>query len=107
METTQIAQRFIHQAVVKALVRSRLPYDHPMCAVLEQEAQVVGATGSPSVQVVDQFGNWTSLARRIEELKTDPRFRDSIPNPTKVNRSDQQSVRENFARIAEGSAVVE
>jgi hypothetical protein len=107
MERTQIAERFVHQAVVKALVRSRLLYDHPMIALLEQEARVVGATGAPCVQVVDQSGNWIMLEDRIEELKADSRFRASVPNPTRVNRSDEQGVRENFARIAEGSAVVE
>jgi hypothetical protein len=107
MENTDFVKTLIHREVVSALIWSRLPHDHPIGTLVEQESQVVGRTGAPCVQVVDECGNWRTLSDRIEELKADPRFRKTVPNPDKVNRRDEQSVRENFARIAEGSAVVE
>jgi hypothetical protein len=107
MENTDFVKTFINREVVNALIWCRLPHDHVIGKVLEKEAQVVGRTGAPCVQVVDGCGNWRTLTDRIEELKADPRFRSSVPNPTRVNRSDEQSLRENFSRIAEGSAVVE
>jgi len=39
--------------------------------------------------------------------KSDPRLRDSIPNPTKVGRNDESEIRDRFTAIAEGSAVIE
>jgi ubiquinone biosynthesis protein COQ9 len=39
MENTEIMRRVIHQEVVKALVNSRLDYDHPIGSVLESEAR--------------------------------------------------------------------
>jgi hypothetical protein len=38
MQKTELMRRLIHQEVVKALVNSRLPYNHPMCDALESEA---------------------------------------------------------------------
>jgi hypothetical protein len=107
MEKTDFVKKFIHREVVTALIWSRLPHDHAIGGLLEKEAQVVGRTGAPCVQVVDECGNWRTLADRIEELKADPQFRETVPNPDKVNRSDEERVRENFARIADGTAVVE
>lgn len=107
MEKTEIMYRFIHREVVKALVNSRLEYDHPIGNVLESEAQIVGQTGAGCVRVVDANGNWVMLERRIEELKLDSRFRDSVPNPTRVARGDESSIRDNFDEISKGTAIVE
>jgi hypothetical protein len=105
MANTEIMRRFIHQEVVKALVDSRLDYDHPIGNVLESEAQIVGQTAC--VRVVDDRGDWMMLEERVKELKADPRFRDSLPNPAKLARGDESSLRDNFEQIARGAAVVE
>jgi hypothetical protein len=78
-----------------------------MIDLLEKESQIVGATGAACVQVVDRYGNWTSLEDRIKQLKTDQRFCNSIPHADRISRTDQQGLRDNFARIAEGHTVVE
>ena len=105
MEKTEIMRCFIQQKVVKALVESRLPYNHPIGALLEREAQIVGEKAS--VQIVDADGNWIMLTDRIKELKADPRFRDSVPNPAKIAKGDESSLRDNFQEIAKGTALVE
>jgi hypothetical protein len=99
-------RRFIHQEVVKALVNSRLPYDHAMCDVLESEAEITGVRQAYA-GVPDGQGGWLMLQERIEQLKADPRFRDSIPNPSRVAQTDELGLRDNFEQIAKGSAVVE
>jgi hypothetical protein len=105
MENTEIMRRFIHQEVVKALVNSRLDYDHPIGGVLEGEAQIVGKTAC--VRVVNDHGDWMMLEDRVKELMADPRFRDTVPNPATVAKGDVSGLRDSFANIAEGTAVVE
>jgi hypothetical protein len=105
MENTEIMRRFIHQEVVKALVNSRLDYDHPIGDVLEGEAQIVGQTAC--VRVLDESGGWIMLEDHIKELKADPHFRDTVPNPATVAKGDVSGLRDSFANIAEGTAVVE
>jgi hypothetical protein len=105
MEKTEIMKRVIHREAVKALVNSRLSYDHPIGDVLESEAEIVGQPGC--VRVLDAGGGWVMLEDRIEQLKADPRFRDSIPNPARIARNDESGQRDNFAQIASGSAIVE
>ncbi|HKU24219.1 MAG TPA: hypothetical protein VJQ54_02040, partial [Candidatus Sulfotelmatobacter sp.] len=105
MENTEIMNRFIHEAVQKALANSRLPYDHPIGAALEGEAQIVGQTAC--VRVLDRDGNWVMLEKRIEELKSDQRFRDSLPSPIKIGRSDESRMRDNFDKVATGEAIIE
>ena len=107
MAKSEITRRHIHQAVMKELVNARLDCDHPMGSVLESEAQIVGLLGRPCVRIVDANGNWTMLADRIEELKADPRFRDSISNPTRVAKGDLDGVRDHFNDIVSGAAIVE
>ena len=104
MEKTIIMRRFIHQEVLKALVNARLPYDHEMGKLLEDEAQIVAPA---CVRIVDDQGGWIMLENRIRDLKVDPRFRDSVPSPAKVPRNDESSLRDNFEQIARGTAVVE
>lgn len=104
MEKTEIMGRFIHDEVAKALQKSGLEYDHPIGALVEEEADIVGQPGC--VRVV-RDGNWVMLEDRIKELKADPRFRDSIPNPIRVARNDESGLRDNFDNIARGTAVVE
>jgi hypothetical protein len=104
MEKTEIMNRFIHQEVQKELAKSRLRYDHPIGELLEGEAEIVGSTAC--VRVVDEHGNWILLEDRIKDLKNDPRFRESIPAPAKVTRSDELAIRNSFDEIAKGSAVV-
>jgi len=105
MAKTEIMRRFVHQEVLKALQRSNLAYDHPMCEVLEQEAEIVGQPGC--VRILDASDNWVMLENRIKELRADPRFRESVPNPAKIARGDESSLRANFDEIAKGTAVVE
>ena len=50
---------------------------------------------------------WLMLEDRIKELKADSRFRDLVPNPARIARKDESSLRDNFEQIATGSAVVE
>jgi len=107
MEKTEIMRRQIHQEVVKALVNSRLDFDHQMGELLENEAQVVGQPGAGCVRVVDADGNWVMLEDRIKELKCAPRFRDTVPHPTRVARGDESGLRDNFEQIAKGTAIVE
>lgn len=47
------------------------------------------------------------LRERIEELKADPRFRDTILNPDRVAKGDDAGLRDNFDQIAKGTMVVE
>ena len=105
MEKTEIMRRAIHQAVMKALVNSRLAHDHPIAEVLESEAEIVGQPGC--VRVLDADGGWVMLGDRIEELKADPRFRDTVPNPDRVAKGDVAGLRDNFERIAAGKVEVE
>lgn len=105
MENTEIMKRFIHQAVQKALTNSRLPYDHPIGSAVESEAQIVGQTAC--VRVLDRDGNWVMLEDRIAELKADPRFCASVPNPSRITRSDQVGIRDSLDQIAKGAAVVD
>ncbi|HUO18119.1 MAG TPA: hypothetical protein VMX38_24305 [Verrucomicrobiae bacterium] len=107
MEKTEIMRRSIHQEAVRALVNSRLPHDHAIGAVLESEAQIIGEPGAGSVRIVDANGNWVMLEQRIKELKCDPRFRDTVPHPTRVARGDESGLRDNFEQIAKGTAIVE
>ena len=104
MEKTEIMRHFIHEAVQQALVNSRLPYDHVIGGVLESEAEIVGRDAC--VRVLDADGGWVMLEARVEQLKADPRFRDSIPNPMKVARGDESGLRDNFDRIASGEVEV-
>lgn len=106
-EKTEIMRRYIHREVMEALVDSRLSSDHPIGAVLEAEAQVVGEPGRGCVRVLDERGNWVMLKDRIKELKVDERFRDSVPRPAKVARGDESGLRDNFAQIVAGNVVVE
>lgn len=104
MEKTEIMRHFIRQEAMKALVNSRLAYDHPMREVLEAEVQIVGDPGC--VRVVDDNGSWVMLEERIKELKADPRFRDSVPNPPKIARGNLDEIRDNFDAIARGDMQV-
>jgi hypothetical protein len=106
MENTVIMHRFIKGQVVKALINVRLSYDHPIGAVLEREAEI-GGLRQAYVRVADGQGGWLTLEERAEQLKADPRFRDSIPNPTRLARNDESSVRDHFEQIAKGTAIVE
>ena len=105
MEKTEIMKRIIHQEVVKALVNSRLDFDHPIGEVLEREAEIVGQPGC--VRVLDADGGWVMLGDRIEQLKADPRFRDTVPNPDRVAKGDLDGVRDHFGDIASGAVIVE
>jgi hypothetical protein len=107
MENSPIIQRHIEQEVAKALVWSRLPHNHRMSEVLCDEAQVVGRVGHARVRIPDAKGNLLTLEERIQQLKLDPRFSDSIPNPAKIAKSDVSGVRDNFDEIAKGTAVLE
>ena len=105
MEKTEIMRRFIHQEVVKALVNSRLDYDHPIGNVLESEAQIVGQTAC--VRVLDDRGGWLMLEDRVKELRGDPRYSDIFLRPeTKVAKGDMQRLSENFEAIAAGKVEV-
>jgi hypothetical protein len=106
MERTPIMQRFIELEITKALVNSRLAYDHPMRDVLESEAEITGVRQAYA-GVPDGQDGWLMLVERIEQLKSDPRFRDSIPNPERVGRNDELSVRNHFEEIVRGTTVVE
>jgi hypothetical protein len=98
-------RNFIHQEVVKALVNSRLPYDHAIGEVLENEAEIVGEKAC--VRVIDESGGWVMLEDRIEQWKADPRFRDCVPNPTRVSKGDVSGLCDCFDQIASGTTVVE
>lgn len=106
MEKTEIMRREIHREVVEALVNSRLRYDHPMRDTLEGEAQIVGSAGHACVRILDANGNWLRLEDRIRELKTDPRFCDSVPDPPKIARGNLDEIRDNFDAIARGEVEV-
>jgi hypothetical protein len=105
MEKTEIMRRFIHREVQKALVNARLRYDHPIGSVLENEAEIVGQKAC--VRVLDERGDWVMLDDRISERKADPRFRESIPEPARLMRSDELGIRDSFDQIAKGTAVIE
>ena len=67
MERTETMERFVHQEVLKALANSRLPYDHSIGELLENEAQIVGKTAC--VRVLDEawwLGNAREEDRGIE-----------------------------------------
>lgn len=91
--------------ITKALVNCRLPYDHAMREIRNKEAVIVGQRAV--VRVLDHDGNWVLLEKRIEQLKTDERFRDSVPNPIKIGRVDESSLRDNFDKVATGEAIIE
>jgi hypothetical protein len=57
--------------------------------------------------VLDPDGNRVMLEKRIEELKAAEQFRDSVPNPIKIGRSDELSLRDNFDKLATGEAIIE
>jgi hypothetical protein len=82
------------------LANSRLRYDHPIGELLEDEAEIVGSTAY--LRVLDEHGGWIMLGDRIAELKADPRFRECIPNPAKVPRSDEPAIRDSFDEITNG-----
>lgn len=107
MERSKIQQRFVDQAIEKALVNSRLGYDNPIRDTLNSEAEIVGLVGRPCVRIVSANGDWLMLEDRIMQLRTDPRFRDFDPHPTRVAKGDADGVRDNFEAIASGAAVVE
>ena len=105
MQNTESMRRYIHREVVTSLVNSLLPPDHPIGEVLESEAQIVGQRAC--VRVIDENGSWVMLEDRIKELKADPRFRDTIPNPDRVAKGDVAGLRDNFEQIAAGKVAVE
>jgi hypothetical protein len=98
-------QKFVDLEIKKALVNSRLSYDHAMRQVLNEESVIVGEKAV--VRVLDLDGNWVMLEKRIEQLKSDERFRDSVPSPTKIGRNDESKLRDEFEAIAQGTTVVE
>ncbi|HET9306115.1 MAG TPA: hypothetical protein VFO46_08830 [Candidatus Sulfotelmatobacter sp.] len=106
MQKTEIMKRFIHRDVVKALVYSRLDYDHPIGEVLEREAEIVGQPGC--VRVLDESGGWIMLEDRIKELKSDPRYAALFLQPeAKIAKGSMEQLSQNFDAIAAGKVEVQ
>ena len=97
-----IMQQFVADQVSGALTRGGLPRDHPMRALLIEEAVVAGVRDA----CVRVSGGSVSLDDRVEQLKLDPRFGASVPDPPKVARGDIERMRANFNEIAAGTVVV-
>jgi len=113
IEPGEFRQQLVDEQVVSGLLfgqygrmfqRNCLDYNHAMGEVLESEGQIVGEPAC--VRLLDGNGGWVMLEDRINELKVDPRFRDSVPSPPKIARGQEDQIRENFDRIARGEVQV-
>ncbi len=85
-----------------ALSRAGLPHNHPIRAVLDAEAEIVGVRDA-TVRCQGQ-----SLDSRVEQLRHDARFSHNFPQPTaKVAKSDMATMHAKFDEIASGKVRVE
>jgi hypothetical protein len=98
---------YITEEIAKAIEWYGLPPGSPLGDVLKANAQVsVGR--NPEVLVPDDGGQLVSLNRRLEQMKSDERYRGYFrPEPPKVPRDDWEKLREHFYEIARGEVGVE
>jgi hypothetical protein len=102
-----IAQRFVANAIDKALSHRHLPYDSPLRSDLEARAELVGDR-NPAVRVLDENNRWVTLDDRINELKYDARYSGCFPqDPLRIARTDQAKLKTNFEKIVTGEVIVE
>jgi len=98
-----VAEKFVSDEITKALERTCLPHDHTIRVVLEREAEIEKGVRDVFVRCHGQ-----SLDQRIESLRHDPSYAASFPHPEgKVAKGDMATMRTQFAKIADGSVVVE
>jgi hypothetical protein len=101
-----IAQLFISQEIGRALMRARLSHDHAIRTELENGAVIVGIRDA-TVRIAEGDGSIT-LDDRIRQLKHDPRYAATFPQPAaKVSRDDMRELTKNFDKIAAGAIAVE
>ncbi len=95
-------QAYVDARLDDALSHAGLANEHPIRAVLDEEAAVVGVR-EPAVRCREK-----SLQERIEELRSDPRFAGTFPSPKPtISKQDTASLRSQFHRVAKGDVVVQ
>jgi hypothetical protein len=95
-------QAFVDSRLDAALTRAGLEHGHAVRAVLDAEAEIEGVR-EPTVRCQGK-----SLDDRIAELRHDPRFAGTFPQPVcKVSKGDMASLRAQFQKVATGEVVVE
>jgi hypothetical protein len=107
MTESAVGQWFIESKAGQAVKRAGLEYDHPVRALLEKSAEIVGVREAV-VRVRNESGELVTFDDRIKELKNDSRYSALFPHPeAKVAKGDMEQLRENFERIASGKVEVE
>lgn len=98
-----VAEKFLSDEITRALERACLPHDHTIRSVLEREALIEKGVRDVTVRCRGE-----SLDQRIDDLRRDPSYACTFPQPTaKVAKTDLRELSKNFAGIASGSIVVE
>jgi hypothetical protein len=107
MTESAAGQWFIESETGQAVKRAGLQYDHPVRALLEKSAEIVGVREAV-VKVRNESGELVTLDDRIKELRSDPRYSDIFPHPEGiVAKGDMERLSENFDAIAAGRVVVQ
>ena len=97
-----VKEKFVSDEITQALERACLAHDHGIRIVLEREAEIEG------VRDVSVRCRGESLDQRIDDLRRDPSYAASFPQPSaKVAKTDLRELSKNFAGIASGSIKVE
>jgi hypothetical protein len=106
MTESAAGQWFIESETEQAVKRAGLQYDHPVRALLEKSAEIVGVREAV-VRVRNESGQLVTLDDRIVELKNDPRYSSMFPQPERKDiKGDMEKLRENFDAIASGKIAV-
>ena len=98
-----VAEKFLSDEITGALHRACLPHDHTIRLQLEREALIEMGVRDVTVRCRGE-----SLDQRIDDLRRDPTYACTFPQPTaKVAKNDLRELSKNFAGIASGSIKVE
>lgn len=107
MGHSAVAQWHIERESGEAVKRAGLPYDHPVRALLEKAAVIVGVREAV-VRVPNESGQLVTLDDRIKEMKGDSRYSSMFPQPERKDiKGDMERLSENFEAIAAGRVAVE
>ena len=98
-----VAEKFLSDEITGALHRACLPHDHTIRLLLEREALIEMGVRDVTVRCRGE-----SLDQRIDDLRHDPSYASSFPQPSaRVAKGDLRELTKNFAGIVSGSIRVE